>query len=192
MPSRDSHLDGPAAKRSGWGGGLVLNIVVGALALFGAFLACGDAMGQTAPEELSLSGPSASGGDTAISISAQVSLVWQTGGKIMAANTSFDDRRIGAQANNGEVVDALQKAAVAALTQAAMTGADTGHVDVVATVYQFLGDTAAVNAWSPVGIFINTTDMAVQTGGKAAFHTRVQFIPDASRAAAAGMDAPAR
>jgi len=41
-------------------------------------------------------------------------------------------------------------------------------------------------------IFINTTDMAVETGGRAAFHTRVQFIPDASRTASAGTDAPAR
>jgi hypothetical protein len=174
----------------GWSGRMAPIIIASALALLGVFLASGDALGQSAPEDHSLSGVPDK--DTAISISAQVSLVWQTDAQIMVANTSFRDNRLGAEATNGVVIDTLQKAAVTALSEAAMSGARTGHVDVVATVYRFAGDAALVDAWAPVGIFINTTDMAVETGGQAAFHTRVQFIQDASRTAAAGMDAPTR
>lgn len=193
MPRNQTPLVGPAAKRTGLSVGLTVSAVAGALALLGAFLASGDAHAQSAPAgpmpvELSQGGP---GIESAISVSAQVSLVWRQETGIKAAVTNYSDSGTGEAATAEHIFEVMQKAAITALGEAAAAGARTGHVDVVATVYRFDTASGAISNWAPVGVFIDTTDMAVGDDGKANFHTHGQFIPDASQQVQPAEEAPA-
>jgi hypothetical protein len=120
----------------------------------------------------------------ALSVSAQVSVVFEAGERVAVMRTNFADVPTGADATPAYVMRSIQEAAIAGLGEAARNGAQTGHADVVAVVYQFAGTPEAVAAWRPLGVFINTTDMSRDPLGQTQFHTRVQFIPDNSRQAA--------
>ena len=119
-------------------------ILASALSLPGVFPVSGEWLAQDAPEDQTLSG--APDEDTAISISAKVSLVGRKDAQTVAANTNFNDNRLSAEAPNGVVIDTPQKAAVCALSQAGMSGVRTGFVGVVAPVSRFAGDAALVEA----------------------------------------------
>ena len=82
MPSRTSRVIKSPERRGGGSSPTAPIVTLAALALLGIFLASGDALGQSAPQDLSLGG--APDKDSAISISAQVSLVWQTDAHIFA------------------------------------------------------------------------------------------------------------
>lgn len=150
-----------------------------AIAVLAAGFITLEANAQSAPNLPSTTAPSAPM-HNGISISAQISVVFQPDGfnKIGAMTTNFADGVAGEKATNDYVFSMLQQAAMSGLAEATGRGAQSGHADVVAVVYRFSADADTVSAWAPIGVFINTTDMNLDVSGRAAFHTRVQFIPD--------------
>ncbi len=118
-----------------------------------------------------------------ITYTGQVNVIFQTeGGPIGALQTSFQNSATDENATQDHVMGAMNQAALAGLNEAVARGAHTGHADVIAMVYQ-AGIAGGAGLLRPLGVFINTTDMEVGSDGKAAFHTRVQFMPDESNAA---------
>lgn len=121
--------------------------------------------------------------ENGISIQAHVNVTYQpayTGGVTMRQN-SFAAGAMGQNATSEYVFEILNQAALAELNQALAQGAISGRVTVVAIGCEIGVSGSAIRDWSPVGVFINTTDMDVGENGVANFHTRIQFIPDGSR-----------
>lgn len=154
-----------------------------------AALALG-AMAMFAPAAQAQEALAAPGGvQMSLTISAQVSIVFESGGQVGVARTSFTDAAVGADATADYVMRSLQAVATEGLMQAAMNGAHAGHADVVAVVYRFDGTAQALSGWAPMGVFVHTTEMSLDAFGKANFSTRVRFLPDPSFDAASVRDA---
>jgi hypothetical protein len=146
-----------------------------ALAAFACMVSAGDASAQDAPGFAS--------GDiaweTGVSVTAQVNIVFERdGGAPEFMQTSFVDGAVGPDATRDYVLRSMNRAAVEGLAEAARRGARNGHADVVAVAYAVQAEDSAVRAWTPLGVFINTTEMSVGADGQAAFSTRMQFHPD--------------
>jgi hypothetical protein len=117
---------------------------------------------------------------TAITVQGQISVVFQTDGKLGMARSNFENSAVGPNATQEAVVQLMQQAAADGLGKAAEQGAQTGRADVIATVYRFAGNsqTQTIEAWQPLGTFINSTDMTQGADGKTALHAHIQFIPE--------------
>ncbi len=121
--------------------------------------------------------------ENGISIQAHVNVTFQpaySGGVTMMQN-SFAAGAMGQNATSEYVFEILNQAALVGLNQALAQGATSGRVTVVAVGCEIGVAGSAIRDWSPMGVFINTTDMDVGENGVANFYTRIQFIPDGSR-----------
>jgi hypothetical protein len=115
-----------------------------------------------------------------ISIRANIDLVFQPAfhDKVTLMQKSFAAGAMGANATSEYVFGVLNEAALAGLNEALAQGAKTGRITVVATGCHVGVSPGGLDAATPVGIFINTTDMEVSEDGIAHFRTRAKFIPD--------------
>jgi hypothetical protein len=115
-----------------------------------------------------------------ISIRANIDLVFQPAfrDKVTLMQKSFAAGAMGPNATSEYVFGVLNEAALAGLNEALAQGARTGRITVVATGCHVGVSPGGLDAATPAGIFINTTDMEVGDDGIAHFRTRVKFIPD--------------
>jgi hypothetical protein len=67
------------------------------------------------------------------------------------------------------------------LTQALAGGALNGRISVTTMCYAYGVDDSGAQSLSPMGLFINTTDLNVTFDGKAALHSNIQVIPPSGR-----------
>jgi len=79
------------------------------------------------------------------------------------------------------VFDVLNDAALEGVNQALAGGAKAGRISVVAMCYAYGPDSNGTQAMSPMGLFINTTDLNVTADGKAAVHSNIQVMPPNGR-----------
>jgi hypothetical protein len=115
-----------------------------------------------------------------ITIRANIDLVFQPAfrDKVTLMQKSFAAGAMGLNATSEYVFGVLNEAALAGLNEALARGARTGRITVVATGCHVGVSPGGLDAATPAGIFINTTDMEVGDDGVAHFRTRVKFIPD--------------
>ena len=79
------------------------------------------------------------------------------------------------------VFDVLNNAALEGVNKALAGGATSGRISVVAMCYAYGPDENGAQAMSPMGLFINTTDLNVTPDGKAAVHSNIQVMPPNGR-----------
>lgn len=79
------------------------------------------------------------------------------------------------------VFDVLNNAALEGVNQALAGGATAGRISVVAMCYSYGPDNNGAQAMSPMGLFINTTDLNVLPDGKTAVHSNIQVVPPNGR-----------
>ena len=123
--------------------------------------------------------------ENGISVRAQVDVMFQpdNGGQVVLMTNAFQTGASGQNLTSEYIFDILNRAALEGLDEALAKGAKSGRVNVVAVCYAFGVDGDALHSLSPMGVFINTTDMDVLPDGKAAFRTNFKFIPPAGVAA---------
>ena len=79
------------------------------------------------------------------------------------------------------VFDVLNNAALDGVTQALAGGAMTGRISVTAMCYAVGVDPTGAPSVSPIGLFINTTDLKVLPDGGTALHTDIKVMPSNGR-----------
>lgn len=79
------------------------------------------------------------------------------------------------------VFDVLNNAALDGVTQALAGGALTGRISVTAMCYAVGVDPSGAPSVSPIGLFINTTDLKVMPDGGTALHTDIKMMPSNGR-----------
>lgn len=118
-----------------------------------------------------------------ISMRAQVDVLYTPPGASapILVQKAFETRATAINLNSQYVFDILNDAVLAGVDQALAGGAQTGRISVVAVCYTY--DVAGVGdqALSPMGVFINTTDLDVLPNGHAALKTNVRVIPPLAR-----------
>ena len=142
---------------------------------------------QEAPEG-QWGGALAGGG---VSVRAQIDVLFQPpdGGPAVLMQNAFETGAEGQNLSSDYVFDVLNRAVLAGVDQALAKGARAGRVNVVAICYVYDLNDAGVHALTPMGVFINTTDMDVTADGKAALHTNVRYVPPLDRPPAARPEA---
>jgi hypothetical protein len=114
-----------------------------------------------------------------ITVRAQVDVLFTPPGASapILVQKAFETRASAINLSSQYVFDILNDAALAGVDQALAGGAQTGRFSVVAVCYSYGMDNNGSSLVAPMGVFINTTDMAVTADGHAALKTNVKVIP---------------
>jgi len=94
---------------------------------------------------------------------------------------SFETGSASVNISSQYVFDVLNEAVLAGVDEALAGGAQTGRISVVAVCYSFGVDGEGVRSLTPMGVFINTTNLNVTADGKAALHSNLRVIPPGGR-----------
>ncbi len=118
-----------------------------------------------------------------ISVSGQVSVLFQCEpeGPVAVLRTAYADRMLGDANSPTRIMAGMDLATRAGLMQAFASGADRGRADVVAMAYAIGGVEDHDRDWSPIGIYVYTTEFSRDGEGQATFTSRIEFHPDTSR-----------
>jgi len=151
-----------------------------------AGLASGAVMAATAPMASAQDLPDARWGQATpgggISVRAQIDVMYQPpdGGPVVLMQKAVETGAEGANLSSEYVFDILNRAVLAGVDQALAQGAKEGRINVVAVCYAYGLSDQGVRSLTPMGVFINTTDMAV-VDGRAALHSNVKYVPPIDR-----------
>lgn len=151
-----------------------------------AGLASGAVLAALAPLASAQEAPGAQWGETTpgggISVRAQIDVMYQPpdGGPAVLMQNAFQTGAEGQNLSSEYVFDILNRAVLAGVDQALAKGAKEGRISVVAMCYAYGLSDQGVHSLTPMGVFINTTDMDV-VDGKAALHTNVKYVPPVGR-----------
>lgn len=152
-----------------------------------AGLASGAVLAASAPLASAQETPDAQWGDArpggGISVRAQVDVLFQPpdGGPAVLMQNAFETGTEGQNLSSEYVFDVLNRAVLAGVDQALAKGAKAGRVNVVAVCYAYGLSETGVHSLTPMGVFINTTDMDVTAEGRAALHSSVKYVPPIDR-----------
>jgi hypothetical protein len=117
-----------------------------------------------------------------ITLTAQVSGVFELDGAegVSIVRTNFADQAFGENATQAYVMACLEQASTLTLSDALSKGARSGRIDVIAIVYELDAPSAGRSPFAPLGLFINSTELTLDSNGRPVLSKRVRYIPDPS------------
>ena len=117
--------------------------------------------------------------ETGISLRATIDVMFTPPGasEPVLVQKAFETRAAAINLSSQYVFDVLNEAALAGVEQVIAGGGQAGRVSIVAVCYMHAAPDSGAPVLTPMGVYINTTDLNVLPDGNAAVRTRYKIVP---------------